>query len=175
MARPGLAFGKFSLEGIVKNIETNDDRGSEAQLFAIYATKAGGFELSGRGGLKTAHGISGQADRRAFEMRFDAGRKFGAVKATASLTYSPDDTGSTGKSVFAEAALAWTVGKGTQVGARLGRRERDGGPDYTAYNVGITQDVAKHLAADLRVYDTGSSDLGYNYKRRLVASLRAKF
>ena len=144
-------------------------------MFAIYATKAAGFELSGRGGLKSVHGIAGQADRRAFEARFDVGRKFGAVKATATLTYSPDDTGSTTRSTFVEGGVTWDVRKGTKVGARIGRRERGGGPDYTAYNAGITQDIVKQLAVDLRVYDTGSSDLGYNYKRRLVASLRAKF
>ena len=48
-------------------------------------------------------------------------------------------------------------------------------PDYTAFNAGITQDIVKQLAADVRVYDTASSDLGRAYKRRLVASLRAKF
>lgn len=175
VVRPGLAVGDFSIEGLVKNIENNDDHGVEAQVFAVYATKAEGFELSGRAGLKSIHAIAGLADRRAFEMRLDAGRKIGAVRATVSLTYSPDDTGKTVKSTFVEGGLAWDVRKGTRLGARLGRRERDEGDDYTAYNVGITQDIIPQLAADVRLFDTGSSDLGYAYKRRLVASLRAKF
>ena len=108
-------------------------------------------------------------------MRLDAGRKIGAVRATVTLTYSPDDTGSTGESTFLEGGVAWDVRKGTRIGARLGRRERDVSPDYTAYNVGVTQDIIPQLAADLRLFDTGSSDLGYAFKRRLVASLRAKF
>ena len=57
VVRPGLAFGKFSVEGLAKNIENNDDHGVESQFFAVYATKAAGFELSRRGGLKSIHGL----------------------------------------------------------------------------------------------------------------------
>lgn len=175
VVRPGVTFGKLSLEASAKNIESNEDHGVESYLSAGYATKAGGFDLSGRGGLKSVHGIAGQVDRRAFEMRFEAARKFGAVRATASIIYSPDDTGSTRSAAFYEGGLAWDVRKGTRIGARLGRRERTAAPDYTAYNVGVTQDIIPQLAADLRVYDTDSGERGYAYKRRLVASLRAKF
>ena len=173
--RPGVAFGDFQLEATIKNIESGDEGGVEAQYFAIYPINIGGFELSGRGGRKSVHGIGGSFDRQAFEMRLDAGRKFGPIRATASFTYSPDDTGSTRQSKLFEGNLAWKVRKTTQVSARIGRRERDGSPDYTAFNAGITQDIVKQLAADVRVYDTASSDLGRAYKRRLVASLRAKF
>ncbi|MDQ3080330.1 MAG: hypothetical protein M3R03_10085 [Pseudomonadota bacterium] len=175
VVRPALTFGAFSIEGNAKNIENNGDHGAELALSAGAATKAGGFDLSARGGLKSIHGIAGQADRRAFEMRLEAGRKFGAVRATATVTYSPDDTGSTRQSTFAEGGLAWDVRKGTRISARLGRRERGGSPDYTAYNLGVTQDIIPQLAADVRLLDTNSSELGYAYKRRLVASLRAKF
>lgn len=175
VVRPGLAFGDFSLEASAKNIENNGDGGVETYFSAGLSTKAGGFDLSGRGGVKLVHGIAGQVDRRAFEMRLDAVRKFGAVRATATVIYSPDDTGGTRSAAFFEGGVAWDVRKGTRIGARLGRRERSGAPDYTAYNVGVTQDIIPHLAADLRVYDTGSSDLGYAYKRRVVASLRARF
>ena len=176
VVRPGLTFGDFSLEASAKNIETSSgDDGVESYLSVGFATKAGGFDFSGRGGLKSIHAIAGQVDRRAFEMRLEAARKFGAVRATTSLIYSPDDTGSTKSALFLEGGLAWEVHKGTRIGARLGRRERSRAPDYTAYNVGITQDIIPQLAADLRVFDTGSSELGYAFKRRLVASPRAKF
>ncbi len=176
LVRPGLSFGVLSLEASAKNIESsNGDDGVESYFSAGVATKAGGFDFSGRGGVKSVHGIDRQADRRAFEMRLEAARKFEAVRATATLTYSPDDTGSTKSAAFLEGGLAWDVRKGTRIGARLGRRERSMAPDYTAYNVGITQDIIPQLAADVRVFDTGSSELGYAYKRRLVASLRAKF
>lgn len=175
VVRPALTFGIFSVEANAKNIENNEDHGAELALSAGVAGKAAGFDLSARGGLKSIHGIAAQSDRRAFEMRLEAVRKFGAVRATATLTYSPDDTGSTRQSTFAEGGLAWDVRKGTRIGARLGRRERGGSPDYTAYNVGITQDIIPQLAADVRLFDTGSSELGYAFRRRLVASLRAKF
>lgn len=175
VVRPNLAFGGFSLEASGKNIDSNGDSGIESLFSAGYATKAKGFDLSGRVGLKSIHGVAAQADRRALETRFEAGRKFGAARATMTVIYSPDDTGSTRSALFVEGGLAYEVRKGTRIGARLGRRERSGSPDYTAYNVGVTHDIVPQLAADLRLYDTNAHDRGDAYSRRLVGSLRAKF
>lgn len=175
VVRPGLAFGIVSLEASAKNIEATGDTGLETYVSAGVATKAGGFDLSGRGGLKSIHAIAGQVDRRAFEVKLDAARKFGAVRAAVTLGFSPDDTGAARRAMFIEGGLAWEVGKGTRIGARLGRRERVRASDYTAYNVGITHDIIKQLAADLRLFDTNASGLGHAFQRRLVASLRAKF
>jgi len=175
VVRGGLTFGDFSVEASGKNIDSNRDGGVESYLSAGVATKAAGFDLSGRAGLKSVHGVAAQVDRRAFEVRMEAGRKLGAVRATASLIYSPDDTGGTRSAAFVEGGLAWEVRKGTRIGARLGRRERSRAPDYTAYNLGITHDLVKQVSADLRLFDTNSSELGYAFERRLVASLRAKF
>ena len=114
VVKPGLAIGKFALEGIVKNVEWSMTTGAKRRPLAVYSTKAAGFELAGRGGLKSVHGIAGQADRRAFERASMTARKFGAVKAAVSLTYSPDDTGSTRRSTFFEGNLTWDVRKRTQ-------------------------------------------------------------
>jgi len=175
VVRGGLAFGAFSLEASGKNIDSNEDGGVESFLSAGVATKAKGFDLSARGGLKSVHGIVGQVDRRAFEMRIEAGRQFGPVRALATMIYSPNDTGATRSALFVEGGLSVEPRKGTRIGARLGRRERDLAPDYTAYNVGVTQDIIPQVSADLRLYDTNASDLGYAFERRLVGSLRAKF
>ncbi|HXH00090.1 MAG TPA: hypothetical protein VNI79_06725 [Sphingomicrobium sp.] len=120
VARAGLGFGKFSLEASGKNIDGRRDAGIESFFSAGVATKAAGFDLSARAGLKTVHGITAQVDRHALEMRVEAGRKFGAVRAIATVLYSPDDTGSTGSAAFFEGGLAWEVRKGTRIGARLG-------------------------------------------------------
>lgn len=175
VVRGGLTLGVFSVEASGKNIDSNDDGGVESYLSAGIATKTKGFDLSARGGLKSVHGIAGQVDRRAFEMRVDAGRQFGAVRALATIIYSPNDTGATRSALFVEGGLSWEARKGTRIGARIGRRERSLAPDYTAYNVGVTQDIIPQLSADVRLYDTNASDLGYAFQRRLVGSLRAKF
>ena len=57
----------------------------------------------------------------------------------------------------------------------MSRRERDGGPDYTAFNVGVTQTVWRGISADLRYYDTRENQFGDIYEGRFVASLRARF
>jgi len=175
VVRGGLTFGVFSAEASGKNIDSNDDSGVESYLSAGVAIKKSGFDLSARGGLKSVHGIAGQVDRRAFEMRVEAGRQFGPVRALATMIYSPNDTGGTRSALFVEGGLSFEARKGTRIGARIGRRERDLAPDYTAYNVGITQDIIPQVSADLRVYDTNSGELGYAFHRRLVGSLRAKF
>ncbi len=176
VARAGLGFGDFSLEASGKNIETTSgDDGVETQLSIGAATKASGFDLSLRAGVKTVSAVAGQVDRHALEFKGDAARKLGPLRATLGFVYSPDDTGSTRSALFVESGLAWGVRKGVRLGARLGRRQRVDAPDYTAYNVGVTYDLIPELAADLRLYDTDSSDLGRPYRRRLVASVRARF
>ena len=61
------------------------------------------------------------------------------------------------------------------VGANIGRREREGGADYTAFNFGMSRGLLPGITADLRWYDTNRSSLGSPYRGRLIASLRARF
>jgi hypothetical protein len=97
------------------------------------------------------------------------------VRARASLVYSPDDLGSTGRSFYWEGGLTYTLREGTRLSASLGRRERDRSPDYTSFNVGLTQTLWRGISADVRYYDTAQSELGEVYEGRFVASLRARF
>lgn len=91
------------------------------------------------------------------------------------MIYSPDDLGTTGQSTFYEAGLSFALREGTALSASAGRRERTGGPDYTAFNAGLAQTIYHSLTADLRYYDTAQSSFGNAYRGRFVASVRARF
>ena len=49
------------------------------------------------------------ADRDAFEFHIAAGRRFGPLLLGASVTYSPDELGSTGRSVYLEGTAEVTL------------------------------------------------------------------
>ena len=52
----------------------------------------------------------------------------------------------------------------------VGQRERDGSPDYTAFNVGFEKVIRRGLSIDARYYDINRSDLGDPYRGRIVVS-----
>jgi hypothetical protein len=98
----------------------------------------------------------------------------GRVTPRISVTWSPDDLGSTTHTLFAEGGLGFAVDKNTNITAAVGRRERGGGPDYTAFNFGVARTFGR-LTLDARYYDTDKSGLGTPYKARIVGSARLRF
>ena len=59
-----------------------------------------------------------------------------------------------------EASTAYTLFARTTLSAAIGRRERVGGADYTAFNAGVTQKLNRNFTADLRYYGTNKHQLG---------------
>ena len=155
-----------------KNVDSAVSDG-EAAAFVGADGKFGGFELKSRAALKISEDWP-DTDPTAGEFTVEAIRKLGPVKANLLLVYSPDDLGSTEQTLFAEAGAAYEIFKGTEVVGALGRRERDGGPDYTAFNFGLSQAVTKQIAVDVRYYDTDEHEQGENYEGRVVARVRVK-
>jgi hypothetical protein len=98
----------------------------------------------------------------------------GRVTPRISVTWSPNDLGSTTHTLFAEGGLGFALDKSTSISAAVGRRERGGGPDYTAFNLGVARTFGK-LTLDARYFDTDKSGLGTPYKGRIVGSARLRF
>ena len=63
---------------------------------------------------------------------------------------SPDELGGTRETLYVEGGLSMEVASGASLSANLARRERAGGPDYTAFNAGASYAVAPFLTFDLR-------------------------
>jgi hypothetical protein len=174
LVRPEIAFGPLYLGAYAKNVTSTTSDGEAGAVVGI-RIDAGGFDLSASAALKQAIAPAGGLDNRAVELVAAVSRRIGPVTPRLSVTWSPDDLGSTGRSTYAEAGATLRLASGTNAGGAVARRERDGGPDYNAFNAGVSHRLAGRFTFDLRWYDTDRSGLGEVYRGRLVGSLRARF
>ena len=169
--RPSLKVRGFQLAVQWKNISTNSAKG-EASVAAGWSGKAGGLDLGASLSRKILTSASGSGDRQSWELSGNLGRKIGKLGLRASAVFSPDDLGSTGKSLYAEGGPSFDLPAKFRLSANIGHRWREGSPNYTSLNVGVSRPVLKVLTADLRLYDTDRGELGRTYDRRLVGSLK---
>ena len=174
VVRPEVAFGALRLGAYAKNV-TSPDYDGEAGALAGYRRSFGKTEISGSAAFKHLINRARGVDKGAVEFVFAATRAVGDLKPRISLTYSPDDLGSTRQTAFLEAGTSYQIDRRTSASAGLAVRRRDGGPDYTSFNVAVTRTLAGPFTAEARLYDTSKSSLGDYYKRRAVISLRARF
>ena len=157
-----------------KNI-TSSTAAGESSFGVGWKGKAAGFDLAASVAWKRLIGLDGQTDPDSWEFVPSVSRKFGPLTTKLSLTWSPDDLGGTRESAWMEASAAWKLDGKTNFVAAVGRRERDGSTDYTAFNAGLTRTLFKGVSAELRYYDSARSELGDPFQARLVGALRAKF
>jgi uncharacterized protein (TIGR02001 family) len=174
LARAELGIGPLFLGTFIKNV-TSATADSEAAVLVGLRGDVGGFALSGSAAYKWNMGDRGQADIDTVEFITTASRRIGAITPRLSLTYTPDDLGGTRESLYAELGAGYAIRSGTSASVAIGRRERDGGPDYTTFNAGVTQTLFRNVSADLRYYDTAQGDFGETYRSRVVLSARARF
>ena len=173
LVRGELGFGRVYLGAYAKNVTSSSAEG-EAGAAVGLRTKAAGFDLSGSAAWKRAIDPAAGSDVNALEMAASVSRRFGQLTPRVSLTWSPDDVGSTGRTIFAEAGASYRLAKTLSASAAIGRRERTGGLDYTAWNAGIAWTPAKPLTLDVRYYDTNRGS-DHPFRKRIVASARVKF
>ena len=171
--KPFVRFDWLQLGGQWKNIDSPSAEG-EALVFAAVSRNVGTLQLSGGVAYKFLTAVHGKTDSDTFEFTAGAVRKFGPVSARLTLVYSPDDFGSTNQSLYVEGGPSLQLPKGWVLSAAIGRRHRQGGADYTAFNAGVSKTV-KMLQLDLRYYDTAHSHLGEVYEGRIVGSVRLSF
>jgi hypothetical protein len=174
VVRPEIAAGPLFVGGTFKNVDSESANG-EAALTLGARPRFGGFDLSVSAAAKFGVGGRGHGDRESLELAVAASREVGPVTPRLSLTWSPDDLGGGGESLYAEATASVRLGEAATLSAGVGRRERAGAPDYTAFNAGAGYSFSRTLTLDLRYYDTAQSDLGEIYEPRLVGSVRLRF
>jgi hypothetical protein len=174
LVRPEIAAGPLYLAGVFKNVETSTADG-EAWLSLGARHELGGVELAASATAKFSLGGRGHADRDSLEFQVAASRAFGPVTPRLGLTWSPDDLGAGGESLFAEAGASLRLTRAATLSAGLGRRERAAAPDYTAFNLGAAYSFAPPLSVELRYYDNDRSGLGDQFRARLVGAVRLRF
>ena len=174
VVRPELAFGDIYLGAYAKNVTSTTSDGEGGPVIGL-RTSAGGFNLVASATGKLSIDPTEGSDPEALELAGSAARRLGPLNLRLGITWSPDDLGSTGESTWIEGTTTYDLGADFAASAAIGFRERDGGPDYTAFNVGISRTFFGHLTADIRWYDTDRSAQGDAFEGRLVGTLRARF
>jgi hypothetical protein len=169
-----LGLSPISVFAQYKNI-TSPTAAGESSFGVGWKGKAAGFDLGASVAWKRLIGLDGQVDPDSWEFVPSVSRKFGPLSAKLSLTYSPNDFGRTRESAWMEASATWKLDGKTSIVGAIGRREREGSTDYTAFNAGVSRTLFKGVTADLRYYDSARSSLGDPFESRVVGSLRAKF
>ena len=106
-------------------------------------------------------------------MNAAATQTWGRFKPRVSVTYSPNELAGTGRSAYWEAGSSYQFDKKTSASAGIGIRRRTGGPNYTSFNAG-RRTLGSAFTADVRVYDTSRDELGDNFHRRVIISLRTR-
>ena len=167
-------LGPFEAGGQWKNVTSASARG-EAAAFLNANRNVGKLRLNGGIAYKFQTGVSGNPDSDSFEFTTGANIGLGRLALRATAIYSPDDLGAAKQSLYLEGGPAFDITKTLRVSGNAGQRDRDGAPDYTAFNFGVTKTIAKAIALDARYYDTAQSNLGYQFKPRLVVSARVTF
>jgi hypothetical protein len=174
VARGEVAFGHAYAGLLWKNI-TSPAAESEGQVYLGYRTHAAGFELNAAAGYHHQIDVHGSTDDDRFEFTASVARPIGPVTPRVAATFSPNDFAGTRESIYVEGGVSAGVFPGATLSANIGRRERSGGTDYTAFNAGASYTIGGHVTLDLRYYDSAQSGLGEIYEPRVVGSARLRF
>ena len=169
-----LQVGKVQLGGQWKNV-TSSTADGEAAAFVNWGPKLGKFQLALGVAYKFQTGATPGTDSNSFEFTGGATRKFDRLSLKLTAIYSPDDLGRTKHSLFVEGGPSFDLTKSLRLSANLGRRSRQGAPDYTAVNLGATKTLFRGFSLDFRYYQTNRANLGDIYRRRLVLAGRWTF
>jgi opacity protein-like surface antigen len=172
LARGELGFGPIYVGGYVKNVDSTSADGEAGASLGLRKNFAG-FDLAASATLKLAIDPSSGSDDRALEISASAARKLGRLTPRLSVVWSPDDLGSTRRTSFAEAGVGYRLAKTLTASAAVGRREREGGLDYMAWNAGLAWNPVKPLTLDARYYDTDGGS-AQPFRARGVVTARVK-
>lgn len=173
LVRAELGFRQVYVGGYAKNVESSTADGEAGASIGLRA-KAGGFDLAASATWKLAIDPRPGSDSQALEFGASAARKLGRLTPRLSVVWSPDDLGGTRRTIFAEAGASYKLAPTLTASAAVGRRERGGGPDYTAWNAGLAWSPAKQLTLDARYYDTDGGG-AQPFRARGVVSGKVKF
>ena len=167
--------GQVYFAPAVETVKTGGARW-EATAAAGFRPQLMGFDLD----LNVAHKWRVDADpgqdSRAWELTADVMRSIGPLEGRIRVQYSPDGTGATESWTWTEARIGWEFRPGLEITTAVGRRQQENAIDYTGWNAGVTWDMTRDLALDVRWHDTDAPpSAGENYDGALVATISRYF
>jgi hypothetical protein len=169
VVRAEVEVGALYVAGFIKNLSSNTSKGLANGMIG-FRTDIAGFQLGGRIAYKQLVAAGGSADAAALELGGSLFRRKGPLTGMVSYTWSPDDLNRTGQSHFVEGTAGYKVSRLLIASATIAHRERKGGIDYNAFNVGFTAPINRVISIDIRYYDTSRRELGHPYQRQLSLS-----
>jgi len=174
IARPYLQIGDVQVGGQWKNVNSNG-AGGEASAFVGFARKFGDLQLTAGATYKALTAAPKGIDSDCIELAAGASQKIGRAAIRINAIVSPDDFGTTRRSLYVEAGPSIDLTKALRLSANVGHRWRQNGVEYTSMNAGAAYTVHKRLALDLRYYRTNRAELGETYRHRVVISGKLNF
>lgn len=168
--RAYVRIGRAQIGGQWRNIRSRSATGVAA-FFLKCSGKVGGTQLEAGAAYRIRTGVNGSADSEAWEFSGGAKRSFGRLGLRIGAEYSPEEFDD-GQSLYVDLGSAFDIDRVSTVSVNIGRRERDGGPDYTSFNAGISRVIERRLTLDARYYTTDRAGIDARYRGRLVLSTR---
>lgn len=157
--------------------ETIRSGGSDLELDVGFGLRpqVAGFDLDLNATHKWRVDSDPGVDATAWEFTADVKRAIGPADGRIRVQHSPDGTGSTGAWTWVSAQAGWEFTPRLSGSIELGRREQDGAPDYTGWNVGATYALTRALELEVRYHDTDADLPGRQYRGAVVVGLSAYF
>lgn len=143
-----------------------------AMLFVGASRTAGEAQIGLRAAYRIQTGARRSRDSKAWEFSATAARRVGRFTGRMAVAYSPNDLGATKQAVFIEAGPAVDLNRSTTLSANFGWRWRGLGPDYGAFNAGVSKRLSRQLTVEVRAYRTSRSRLGPAYRPGAIVSAR---
>lgn len=168
-----IRLGDVQIGGQWRNISSPSANGVAA-IFVKFGRKSGQCQMDAGLLYRMRTGAKQSANSRAWEFNGSGQCGFGRLGVRINADFSPKEF-ERGKSLYVAIGPSFEIDKLTRLSAGVGRRERDGAPDYTAVNAGISRAFDRFLTIDARFYDTSRSELGKPFRLRVVVSARLEF
>jgi len=168
--RAFVRIGEVQIGGQWRNVSSPSAHGVAA-LFMKYRHIFRGGQIDAGMFYRIRTNAKEYRNSRAWEFSVSGRHSLGPLGLQVKADYSPKDFDQ-GKSVYVEIGPSFEIDKVTNLSGGVGRRERDRGPEYTSFNVGISRTHQQKLILDARYYQTNQGNLGPQYRGRLVFSIR---
>lgn len=99
----------------------------------------------------------------------------GPATVGATVFYSPEFFGKTGKATYYELNGSMPVVEKVSVSGAVGHQEVEGAFDYNTWNLGVGYALNDHVGFDLRYWDTDEHGFGDIYDAKVVIGVKASF
>lgn len=174
IARVEAPIGPFYAAGYVKNV-TSTVADGEGGFSGGIRTQIAGWKFAASATWRIAIAPTPGSDNQSLELGASVSRKFGRLTPQLAAIWSTDDLGSTRRSLYVEASAIYALSPKIGIGGSVGRRDRTGGLNYTAFGAVVSYKVTPHVTAELRYAGTDKHNLGYVYQPGVIAAVRVRF